>query len=243
MLRCAFGAAIERRRPDWDAPPDRVVANAEAYRLRCEAAIEVELGWLGGEAPEPGWPEFPMVAPRPRHRPRLPGGKAEVQPPAATAERHSDEYADHQAAALWLANCRGLFDPDKRPWLLDIVRVYSDWTADANGAAMEKHQEVTGKPREWTNAYLGLLARCVPAMAPDDVDRLALNPIRALPDRPFLDATATFLHGIDVVFSGDDLDGSSIATPSRASMSTSPKPPARSACRAARWRASASGAT
>lgn len=203
LLRCAFAAAVKRRRSDWKTPAERAATNAEVYRVRCEVAIKAELAWLAGEREEPSWPEFPMATPRPRRRPRIPTG-AEAQLPAPTATRNSEEYVDHQAAALWLGNCRALFDVDKRPWLLDIVRVYSDWTADANGAALEKHQEVTGKSREWNNAYLDLLARCVPAMSPADVDRFTLDPICSLPNRPFLDSTAAFLRAIDDVFFNAD---------------------------------------
>lgn len=196
LLRCAFVASVKRRRPDWDAPPERAAEIAEAYRRRCDAAVETELAWLAGGA-EPAWPVFPPAAPRPRRRPRLSGGGA---PPVRMPARNSGEYVDHQSAALWLTNGRELFDADKRPWLLDVVRTYADWTAEANGGSLERNQDVPNPPREWNGAYLALVARCVPAMSQKEVDQLVLDPIRSLPDESFLDATAAFLLAIDRVF-------------------------------------------
>lgn len=203
LLRCAFGAAVKRRRPDWDAPPDRAAKNAEAYRRRCEAAVEAETAWLAGQG-EPAWPVFPMAAPRPRRGLKLPGAHDEARAPVRTPAYNPEEYVDHQAAALWLANCRPLFDTDNRPWLLDVMRAYADWTAEANGAALEKHQDLTKNPSEWNGAYLVLAAQCVPVMSPADVDRVVLDPIRSLPDQSFLDVTTTFLHSIDGVFFNED---------------------------------------
>jgi hypothetical protein len=111
-----------------------------------------------------------------------------------------DEYADHQAAALWLANCRGIFDAKARPWLVDLVRSYSGWTATANGAGFEAGEDLTGEPEHWNDAYFNSLANCLPAMAPEEIDELALDPIRSLPDEAFLDVFATFIVAADRVF-------------------------------------------
>lgn len=205
LLRCAFIASIRDRRPDWDAPKEIAAANAEAYRLRCEDAVAAEESWLSGKTAEPAWPAFPMEAPRPRRRIRLPGGNARPPEPVRASGRN-DEYVDHQAAALWLANCRSLFDAGNRPWLLQVLRTYSDWTANANGAGLAAHEDLTSKPTEWNSAYFDLLANSLPSMPPAAVDELALDPIRTLPDEPFLDVTTTFLRDVDgVFFNGDRL--------------------------------------
>lgn len=107
---------------------------------------------------------------------------------------------DRQSAALWLANCRGLLDAKKRPWLIDLIRSYSEWTATANGAGLAVDEQVTGTPRNWNEAYFDVLSNCLPVMKPCEVDELALDPIRSLPDEPFLDALAEFLRDLDGVF-------------------------------------------
>jgi hypothetical protein len=198
VLRCAFVASVKRRRPDWNAPKNRAAADAKVYHQRCETAVMAELAWLAGEKPEPAWPALPMEMPLPRRRLRLPGGTDEA--PSPVAVRRPVDYVDYQATALWLANCRGLFDAEKRPWLLDVVRAYSKWTVNANGAGLPRDEEVTSKPTEWNNAYLDLLANCLPSLSPTDVDQFALDPIRSLPDESVLEATPIFLRALDVVF-------------------------------------------
>jgi hypothetical protein len=201
LVRCAFAAAVRLRR-HWKTPEEEVAKDAVAYRMQCEAAVTAELAWLTGEAPEPVWPTWPLDNPRPRRRPRLPMG-AHDNATAVLPARRDDEYSDHQAAALWLSNCRGLIDPEARPWIINIVRAYSEWTANANGAGLAINDDVSGKPREWNDAYLDTLANCLPVLTPAEVDELALDPIRSLPEESFLDAMATFIRDVDGGFFND----------------------------------------
>jgi hypothetical protein len=201
LLRCALVAAIRLRRR-WDTTEEDTARGAETYRRQCEAAVAAELAWLSGEAPEPAWPTWPLDHPQPRRRLRLYGGDDD-NVAAALPARHDDEYTDHQAAALWLSNCRGLFDPEAPPRILDMVRAYSEWTANVNGAGLAINDDFTGKPRDWNDAYLDALANCLPVLTPPEVDKLALDPIRSLPEESFLDALATFIRHVDGVFFND----------------------------------------
>jgi hypothetical protein len=90
-----------------------------------------------------------------------------------------------------------------RPWILDIVRTYSDWTACANGAGLAVSDDLSGKPWEWNSAYFSALANYLPALTPAEVDELVLEPIRSFPERLFLDALATFIPNVDDVFFND----------------------------------------
>jgi hypothetical protein len=128
--------------------------------------------------------------PRQKRRLRLPGGTAEEP---RTAPLSPDEYADHQAAALWLNNAKSLGDIAKHLWLRDVARIYGPWTAAANGAGMDKHEEVTNPPREWNDAYFDLLARCLPGL---EFPRSSVWrwPLTSLPNEPFFDATADFVR-------------------------------------------------
>jgi hypothetical protein len=129
-----------------------------------------------------------------------PFGSRRWAAPPAPATRRQDEYADHQAAALWLANSKGLFEGENRRWLVDLVSAYAEWTAKANGAGLAAGEGLTGEPREWNDAYFDALANCLPAMALAEIDELVLDPICSLPDEPFLDVLATFIADVDRVF-------------------------------------------
>ena len=90
--------------------------------------------------------------------------------------------------------------PSPQPWLREVVRTYGPWTAAANGAGLDAHEEVTDPPRELNNAYFDLLVHCLPGFASTEVDELALAPISSLPDEPFFDVMTQFLRSVDAVY-------------------------------------------
>lgn len=201
VLRCAFAVCIRPNR-GWDLPEEAVAVRSERHRLRVQAAIDAELAWLADERPEPDWPAFPTETPRPRRRLRLRRGRAQ-QDDAAVEQSRPDEYADHQAAAVWLGQAGSLADVAVRPWLREIARTYAPWTAEANGAGLDVDEEATNPPREWNDAYLDLLAHCLPGLALPQVDLLALKRISSLPDEAFFDVIARFLRSVDAVYFSD----------------------------------------
>jgi hypothetical protein len=201
VLRCAFAACI-RPHCEWGIPEETVTARLERHRQRVQAAVDAEMTWLANERPEPDWPAFLADAPRLRRHLRLQSGRIQRDEPARPRSR-PDEYADHQAAAVWLSQCRNLLDLGKRPWLREIVRTYARWTAEANGAGLDEYEEVDHPPREWNNAYFDLLAYCLPGLTLPEIEQLALVSVSSLPDRPFFDIISQFLRSVDAVYFND----------------------------------------
>lgn len=201
VLRCAFVACIRPHRR-WGIPEEVVAVRLDRHRQRVQAAIDAELAWLANERLEPAWPAFPVDAPRLRQHIRLRGGRVERDEPARSRSR-PEEYADHQTAAVWLVQCRGLVDVGKRPWLREMARAYLGWTAEANGAGLDPTEEVENPPGEWNDAYFDLLARCLPGISLREIEQLALVPISSLPDRSFFDILPSFLRSVDVAYFND----------------------------------------
>jgi hypothetical protein len=201
VLRCAFAACIQERR-ECGMPDKEGDAKSERYQQRVRAAIDAELAWVAGERSEPEWPTFPSETVRRRRGISLFGGR-EPQDAPSPQDSRPNEYADHQAAAVWLKNAEGLVKPVQRPWTLDIVRTYAAWTAKANGAGLDAHEQLDNPPREWNGAYFDLLANCLPGLALAEIGRLALERITSLPEEPFFDIVTGFLRSVDCMYFGD----------------------------------------
>jgi len=201
VLRCAFAASIRPSR-DRELPEEEFATRSERNRQRIQAAMDAEMAWLADECPEPDWPAFPLETVRRRRGIRLPGGRGQ-QDTSAPRRSRPNEYADHQAAALWLRNAGGLVDVAQRPWIRDIVRTYGPWTAAANGAGLEAHEEIDHPPSEWNDAYFDLMAQCLPGLELPEIEQLAIALIISLPDKPFFDVATQFLRRVDVVYFDD----------------------------------------
>jgi hypothetical protein len=198
VLRSAFTACTKPHR-DWQKPKTEHDARLEDSRQRVHKAVQQEIEWLEGKRDEPEWPDLPFKAAKSRRRfsPRKPKRKNIEEPP------ESDDYADDQAAALWLSGAASLFDVAKYSWLRDMAEAYGPWTFIANGSQLDDDDEVEGGPRDWNDAFFRLLAHCLPGLSPIQVDDFALEPITALPDRAFFDITRIFLRAVDNVYFND----------------------------------------
>lgn len=201
VLRCAFAACI-RTHHRWGVPKEEVPARIDLQRQWLQAAVKAELAWLGDHRCEPDWPAFPVEAPRLRQYIRFRDGRVEFDRPTRRRSR-LEQYADHQAAAVWLTNCHDLVDIARRPWFREIVRSYASWTAEANGAGLDEFEDVDNPPHEWNDAYFKLLARCLPGLSLPEVEQLALAPISSLPDTSFFDIIPSFLRSCDVAYFND----------------------------------------
>ena len=220
VLRLAFVARVHRRE-DWFESEEQSAApfewrrdrtqleeqralQREWYRDQTRSAVAAELSWLAGERDEPAWPAFPTYSPDIRDdlRRAFASPSADEHDPPQSAR--AGEYVDYQGAALWLGNAANLFDVSVRPWLRDLSRTYAGWTAIANGAGLDRDEQVGGIPMMvWNAAYFDLLVRCVPGMKSQDIDELALTPIKSLPDESFFDVVACLLRSVDQVYFGD----------------------------------------
>ena len=198
LLRTALVSCIRLRREHSE--DDR----AADIERRVRSAIDRECSWLSGESDEPGWPAFPMVSPTRAVGFRIPPFSAElpeeIDRPAARPQ--TAEILDTRSAALWLRSSSSLFDVEARPWLRDPARSYAEWTAVANGRSLKPRDRIKRKPSEWNVEYYKLVARCLPGMAAESIEQLALGPIRSLPDEAFFDATGYFLRSVDRVYFG-----------------------------------------
>jgi len=200
VLRCAFAACTKPRR-NWRQPESEHTACVERRRQEVAKAIDTELAWLIGKQEEPGWPQFTPDPARPRQRfTRAPGNtrrnihEDHVEP---------DVYTDHQAAALWLGSAASLFDVNKRPWLLDIVKMYGASTYIANGSELEDDDDTDHRPTEWNSSFFKLLAYCLPGLTSAQIDETVILPITHLPDQAFFDVMTSFLREVDAVYFND----------------------------------------
>ena len=217
VLRCAFAACIRVSR-GWNIPEKEVAVRSERHGQQVQGAVDAELAWLAHQRPEPNWPAFPLEVVRRRRGFRLTSGLAQQEDMPAAQRSQPHEYVDYQAAALWLGIAKSLGDVSELPWLRAIVRAYGPWTAAANGARLEAHEEVTDPPREWNNAYFDLLAHCLPGLASAEVDEFALAPISSLPDEPFFDVMTQFLRGVDAVYFNNSIFQEPIAISIRSAL-------------------------
>lgn len=201
ILRIAFATCICTHKR-WDRTEEEDEKFAEANRARANEALEAELAWLANESPEPDWLDVPPLEIRQRRGIRLPGGPSPEESSEISEER-PEQYFDHQAAALWLSNLRNTVASGHHPWLEAITSNYRSWTAQANGAGLETHEEISNEPSEWNNIYFYLLAFSLRGKNLNEIDKLALEPICSLPDEPFFDVISIFVHSVDEVFFND----------------------------------------
>ena len=201
LLRAALESCISPRRR-WEDPGGNRTADSEQ---RVRSAMYREMGWLFGKRDEPEWPAFPA-------RSAVRSGGLRISPifrelpediGRQEGDKQTEEYVNLQSAARWLKSAAGLFDGESRPWLRDLAQSYAHWTAVANGSKLNARDRVKGGPRDWNAVYYDLVARCLPGLAPKNVDRLALDPIRSLPDESFFDAAGYFLRSLDYVYFGN----------------------------------------
>lgn len=105
-------------------------------------------------------------------------------------------------AAEWL-NVLPADGATQRPWRLDLVRAYAEWTYVKNGAGLGRHATLNGNFREWNEAFFYQLGLATPHMIAEDLAELVFEPLTSLPDKQRLAVAPPLLSAIDAVFFND----------------------------------------
>ena len=196
LLRIALAARIHPDRRSIRLSEISIVQQNK-HRPIVNAAMEAELSWLNGRQDEPDWPSFPKELPY-----AINIGFNPFKNPEHPTDR-SRYRVEHRGAGSWLRSASSLFDVASRPWLRKLADAYKEWTAVANGSELERDDCISNRLWKWNSAYFDLVARCLPGMEPREVDRLALTPIRSLPDESFFHVVRHFLPCLDEVYFND----------------------------------------
>jgi hypothetical protein len=107
---------------------------------------------------------------------------------------------EYYGAAQWLKAAEGLFDINTRPWLRDLVDYYRDWTIVANGAGIDKDEQIEGEPDSWNEIYFKLAARCLSGLSPEQAGSVMPIYFDQLPDESLFDNLKIFLGESDELF-------------------------------------------
>jgi len=107
---------------------------------------------------------------------------------------------EYYGAAQWLKAAEGLFDINTRPWLRDLVDYYRDWTIVANGAGIDKDEQIEGEPDLWNEIYFKLAARCLSGLSPEQAGSVMPTYFDQLPDESLFDNLKIFLGESDELF-------------------------------------------
>ena len=93
-----------------------------------------------------------------------------------------------------------LFDTTAHPWLRQFLAVYQTWTAIANGAGIDKDEQVDGTPEVWNQVYFELLAACLTGLSTDEIIALVSAYFGEMPDEPLFKNLTIFLKSADLLF-------------------------------------------
>lgn len=193
LLRSAFMGSIAPI-VDWNQPKS-VQASARAeYQRRRGVAVEGELQWLAGHEPEPAWPTIPNPPMRRTHWASV-DFEQEAAEPVAPTERFDDP-----AAGAWLYALTEVANVGSKPWVAELLEHYAPWTLLASGASLRQGMELTNRPRWWGEAYYRLLARVAVTANDADIARWILRVVTSLPDEPFFNGSAAFIHELDYLY-------------------------------------------
>ncbi|TAN01305.1 MAG: ATP-binding protein, partial [Rhizobiaceae bacterium] len=134
IVRCAL-SGVARPMRDWKLSEEGAAARVNRIAAAKVQAIDAELAWIEGPAPEPAWPNLTTPNARSRVRPRhyLRSGAGSPAAPARQVEVEPEVVIDDQAAGLWLDALDPVLDAERRPWLRELAAAYAEFSAWLNG--------------------------------------------------------------------------------------------------------------
>lgn len=106
---------------------------------------------------------------------------------------------------------KDLFDTAAYPWLRQFLAAYQTWTTIANGAGIDKDEQVDGTPEVWNQVYFELLAASLRGLSADEVGALIPAYFGEMPDEPLFKNLAIFLKSADLLFFNENAVSSEIA--------------------------------
>jgi hypothetical protein len=194
LARLAMRSAVHPRRT---LDPAKDAAQAEAHRQSIAEAIDAERHWLDGDGPEPPWPPIAPWHSRRRRGirlgPRLPDEDG-PQRPAAPPEM----YVDEQALGILADHLIRLMIGEVPAWVISLLEYLMPWTIEANnGPPGDDEHERENRPFHWNASYFDILGILCVALPFERARALFIDPILALHEEAFLDATSAFLRGFD----------------------------------------------
>jgi hypothetical protein len=194
LVRLAMRSAVHPRRT-LDAAQD--AAPAEAHRQSIAQAIDAETRWLDGGHPEPPWPAIAPWHSRPRRGIRLgPRLLDEDEPPAPAGP--VEMYVDEQVLAILADYLIGLMIGEVPAWVISLLEYLMVWTIEANnGPPGDDEHERDNRPFHWNTSYFNTLGILCVALPFERARASFVDPIMALHEEGFLDATGAFLRGFD----------------------------------------------
>ena len=217
LVRLALSGSIYavRQPEDWvdGASNYRALEAARnvADRERWQAAVEAELAWHGGDAPEPSWPELPAPhEPRPRRGLRIDHAPAAVAPRAFALAESSAATVLDVAVDLWRVS-----NPVQ---LESLVRHAWPWTAAANGVGADPVFEAGERAFEWNRAYFPAALAAAAALDPGTLQSNMTDLLAQLPEERRLMAAGVILQALDLGWLGDHAIGDDVAVPLRESI-------------------------
>ena len=196
ILRCAFTTRIKPGR-EWGFSQSEHQQRQATCEGERKARIDNETDWLLNGGSEPAWPQFP------RERPSLRHGLRYKTAISGDVEEESPEHrfrVESHGAALWLKSVESLCNVTTHPWLRAVESNYRDWTAMANGAGIEKDEQISGEPTSWNEQYFRLAAACLVGLSPDEAEQQIRSHLGELPDETLFDNTHIFLMAVDELF-------------------------------------------
>ncbi|MBI1292657.1 hypothetical protein GC173_15680 [bacterium] len=195
LLRTGLHGCI-RPRKDWESSDDEWNKTKSEHEGLLFAHVSAERLWLISGGEEPPWPELPKIGSKERKTIRV---SSTDQPPDTTPETTpANHFFDHECASGWFPP-RGL----SVKWYGEFWGIYKEWTLIANGAEGAWNVDSNSEILSWNYAWAHGAVDWLVSNQPHRLTSELIEPLRRLPDSPFLRmASLTFPYLVEAFISG-----------------------------------------